>query len=190
MGLGKGVIRSHTLVSNFFKNPIRECHHQQSSSIQYYAFLCYTVSVLQTFTRVVRVMKSVSLRLLRPKVIIFVSMNKGSAGKLEKSFLLIFKLFQFSSGTNSDEIVSDIESNTPLMDDPSVFSSCETERLFGNKFLDALLRETEESDKLARLGCSGGPFNNRAVWGANVNNRGGGGNRFNPYPSQGNRGRG
>ena len=118
------MIRSHTLVSNFFENPVRECHHQQSSSIQYYAFLCYTVSVLQTFTRVVRVTKSVSLRLLRSKVIIFVffvSMNKGSAGKLKKIFLLIFKLFQFSSGTNSEEIVSDIESNTPLLDDPSVF---------------------------------------------------------------------
>ena len=75
-----------------------------------------------------------------------------------------------------------------LLDDPSVFSSHECERLFGNKFLDALLKETEESDKLARLGRIGGPHNRS--FGSQSYSRGGGGSRFSPYPNQGNRGRG
>ena len=77
-----------------------------------------------------------------------------------------------------------------MLDDPNVFSSKESERLFGPKFLDALLKETEESDKLSRLGRNGGPMNNRPGWGANSNDRSGGGNRYSPYPNQGNRGRG
>ena len=34
------------------------------------------------------------------------------------------------------------------------------------------------------------PLNNRPGWGANSNDRNGGGNRYSPYPNQGNRGRG
>jgi hypothetical protein len=73
-----------------------------------------------------------------------------------------------------------------LLDDPSVFSSRQSERLFGYKFLDALLKETEESDKLARLGRVGGPIN-RSMW-SHSSNRGGG-HRFTPYQGQSRRGR-
>lgn len=38
-----------------------------------------------------------------------------------------------------------------LLDDPNAFSSRESKRLSGSKFLDTLLKQTEESDKLARL---------------------------------------
>jgi hypothetical protein len=69
-----------------------------------------------------------------------------------------------------------------LLEDPSVFSSRQSERLFGNKFIDALLKETEESDKLARLGRVGGP-NNRSMWSQSSNR--GGGNRFTSYQNQG-----
>lgn len=73
-----------------------------------------------------------------------------------------------------------------LLDDPTAFSSRETERLFGAKFLDTLLKETEESDKQARLGRSGGPFITRSWNGRSQ--RGGGGSRYGPYQHQGQRG--
>lgn len=43
-----------------------------------------------------------------------------------------------------------------LVDDPAPFYN-ESKRLFDAKFLDNLLKETEESDQVARLGRSGGP---------------------------------
>jgi len=84
-----------------------------------------------------------------------------------------------------------------LLDDPDAFSSREYERLFGTKFLDSLMKETEESDKLARLGHVGGPYvrrngghSTRSV-GNYHSNRSGGLNRFYPYPNTnpGSRGR-
>jgi hypothetical protein len=45
---------------------------------------------------------------------------------------------------------------SPLLDDPRVFSSREISRLFGNKFLDAMVKEVEEEHKLAKIRRAGG----------------------------------
>ncbi|EFX66231.1 hypothetical protein DAPPUDRAFT_332412 [Daphnia pulex] len=84
---------------------------------------------------------------------------------------------------------------TPLLDDPRVFSPREISRLFGNKFLDAMVKEVEEEHKLAKIGRAGGPSdrswssgNDR--WGNSRVFRGGdrghssGGNRYHPFNQQ------
>ena len=108
---------------------------------------------------------------------------------LETSLQLLCGAFFNTSKMRRSNVLRQIAPRMmSLLDDPSVFSSHECERLFGNKFLDALLKETEESDKLARLGRIGGPHNRS--FGSQSYSRGGGGSRFSPYPNQGNRGRG
>lgn len=48
---------------------------------------------------------------------------------------------------------------SPLLKDPRVFSFRESERLFGDKFIDAMVKEIDTDDKIAKIGRSGGSSN-------------------------------
>lgn len=49
----------------------------------------------------------------------------------------------------------------PLLKDPHVFSSRESERHFSDKFIDAMVKEIDADDKMAKIGRSCGPPNNQ-----------------------------
>ncbi|KZS10356.1 Uncharacterized protein APZ42_025183 [Daphnia magna] len=57
---------------------------------------------------------------------------------------------------------------SPLLDDPRVFSSREISRLFGNKFLDAMVKKVEDENKLAKIGRAGGLYDRSWSTGNNV----------------------
>ncbi|KZS16057.1 Uncharacterized protein APZ42_018263 [Daphnia magna] len=87
---------------------------------------------------------------------------------------------------------------SPLLDDPRVFSSREISRLFGNKFLDAMVKEVEDENKLAKIGRAGGPYdrswstgNNRwndsRVFRSSDRGHSSSGNRYHPLSGQSSR---
>lgn len=67
---------------------------------------------------------------------------------------------------------------------------------FGNKFLDAMVKEVEDENKLAKFGCAGGPYdrswstgNNRwndsRVFRSSDHGHSSSGNRYHPFSGQG-----
>lgn len=74
-----------------------------------------------------------------------------------------------------------------LLSDPRVFSSRETSRLFGNRFVDAMVVEAEEENKLEKVWRAGGHqnrnWNQRTYRDGDRSTFGGTTNRFQPYSS-------
>jgi hypothetical protein len=50
---------------------------------------------------------------------------------------------------------------SPLLKDPRVFSSRESDRLFGGKFIDAMVKEVDTDDKMAKIARGGGASSNQ-----------------------------
>ena len=53
----------------------------------------------------------------------------------------------------------------PMLKDPRVFSTRESEHLFGVKFIDAMIKEVDADAKLAKLGRNGGPSTGQSIRG-------------------------
>ena len=81
---------------------------------------------------------------------------------VESSLRLLGSAFANVSKLRRANALRNVAPNlAPLLKDPRVFSTRESDRLFGNKFIDTMVKEVDADDKLAKIGRSGGQSNSQ-----------------------------
>ena len=79
---------------------------------------------------------------------------------MESGLLLLGSAFTNISKLRRSNVMRNVASNlSPLLKDPRVFSSRESERLY--KFIDAIVKEVDTDDKMAKIARGGGASSNQ-----------------------------